>query len=84
MGIADHDVNQLSHPGLLTLHTLSATHPTEVFVAWLLSIPAKCEVYLPDGSVHSATKIQKLQIKLAISLSHSILTQGPPDLALTL
>ena len=41
-------------------------------------------VYLRGGSVRAATLEWKLQIKLAISLSHSILTTGQPVPAATL
>ena len=53
-----------------------------------LTFPATCSVDLRDGSaqttVRAATLGQKFQIKLAISPSHSILTQGQPVTALTL
>ena len=45
-------------------------------------------VYLRDGFdliiVHAATLRQKMQIRLAISLSHSLLTPGKPFPALAL
>ena len=58
-----------------------------VAVDWLACLTPK--LVLPrDGSaqtiVHAATLRQKLQIKLAVSPSHSILTPGRPVPALTL
>ena len=54
------------------------------FVGWLLNI----RVYLRDGPaqtiLRAATLRQKLQAKLSISPSHSILTPGQPVPALTL
>ena len=50
--------------------------------------PSNMRVYLRDGSAHTilraATLRQKLQIKLSISPSHSILTPGRPVPVLTL
>ena len=51
-------------------------------------LPSNMQVYLRDGSaktiVRAATLRQKLQIKLSISPSHSILTLGRPVPMLTL
>ena len=58
-------------------------------VGWLVAErPSNMLVYLRDGSaqtaVRAATLRQRLQIKLAITPSHSILTPGQPDPPLTL
>ena len=58
-----------------------------LFVGWLLNVPATCEC-IRDGSaqavLRAATLRLKLQTKLSISPSHSILTPGGPVPVLTL
>ena len=58
-----------------------------IVVSWL-NMPATCKVFLKDRfvwtSLITATLTQKLQIQLAVSPSHSMLTAGQPVLALTL
>ena len=59
------------------------------FVCWLFVLrPSNMRVYLRDRSaqtiLRAATLRQKLQIKLSISPSHSILTPSQPVPALTL
>ena len=62
------------------------TYSRRLLVGWLLA--CNMLVYLRDGSAQSseraATLRQKLQIKLSISPSHSILTPGQPVPELTL
>ena len=58
-------------------------------VGWLVALhPSNMLVHLKGGSaqtsVRAATLRQKLQIKLSVSPSHSILTPGQPVPALTL
>ena len=62
--------------------------PCSLFVGWFLKCPSSMLVYLRDRStqtsVHAAILRWKVQIKLSISPSHSLLTQGRPVQALTL
>ena len=55
--------------------------------SWLLSVPATCSVYIRNESSRSMSCVasvrKRLQTKLVISPSHSILTQGQPVLAFT-
>ena len=58
-------------------------------VRWLVAErPSNMQVYLTDGSAKTTLRVdilrQKLQTKLCISPSHSILTPGQPVQALTL
>ena len=59
-----------------------------LLVGYLTSQQFVSFIFLRDGSaltsVRAATLRQKLQIKLATSPSHSVLTQGRPVPALTL
>ena len=61
--------------------------PDILLVSSLFNIPSWDTVYVRDRSaltfLHAATLKQKLQVKLAISCSQSILTPGKPLSALT-
>ena len=58
----------------------------QVVVYWLRNVPVIMPVFLRDGSAQTiaraATLREKLQIKLAVSPSHSTLTPGQPVPAL--
>ena len=79
-------MHSYTHTCTRTIHTHALVQAQTIVVASVAEDPTS-KVDLRDGSaqtiVRAATLRQALQIKLSISLSHSLLTQGQPVLALT-
>ena len=79
-------------PNIKTIRDNRLTHDVKLFAqlphASCIQLPSNMLVYLRDRFaltfVHASTMRQKLQIKLAISPTHSLLTPGQPILAMTL
>ena len=84
--------SRATHRALITYRSCAAWYDgttqlfslTVVVVCWLLNVPATCECISGTDLLSAATLRLKLQIKLSISPSHSILTSGQAVPALTL